>query len=191
MSDVAAFIQRLNQTKTLSLKLGNALGEGIRTNRFEAQETFLSPGNYAGSIYFVQSGIVRGAIEGPIDKVSTWFKQEGDLIVPQGLFTQAPSDEYIGAVTGSALQTLSLKHLQKLTPTFPELSELLMLLQVAEVNSSHYREKMLRIPAAKDRYAYVAEKEKFVVKRIPHYMVASYLNVTKETFSRLHKGLAY
>ncbi len=191
MSDVAAFIQRLNQTKTISQKFGNALGEGIRTNRFEAQETFLSRGNHAGSIYFVQHGIIQGAIEGAIGKISIWFKQGGDLIVPQGLLNQVACDEYISSVSSATLQTLSVKHLQKLLPSFPELSVLLMLLQVGEAGSSHYREKMLRIPAAKDRYAYVAAKESFVVKRILHYMVASFLNVTKETFSRLHKGLAY
>ena len=69
MSDAAAFIQRLNRTKTLSIKLSNALMEGFRTNRFEAQETFLSPGNYAGSIYYIKSGLVRGAIEGPEEKI--------------------------------------------------------------------------------------------------------------------------
>lgn len=191
MSDAAAFIQRLNRTKTLSLKLSNALMEGFRTNRFEAQETFLSPGSYAGAIYYIQSGLVRGAIEGPEEKMTTWFKQEDDLLLPQGLFNQQPSDQYISAVSKTSLLTLSYKHWQNVIQTFPEALELAVLLMAETMTEAQYREKLLRIPAAKDRYNYLLEHEAFVLKRVPHYMIASYLNVTKETFSRLHKGLSY
>jgi CRP-like cAMP-binding protein len=191
MSDAAAFIQRLNRTKTLSLKLSNALMEGFRTNRFEAQETFLSPGNYAGSIYYIQSGLVKGAIEGPEEKMTTWFKQEDDLVFPQGLCNQQPSDQYISAVSKTNLLTLPYKHVQNVIQSLPEASELVLLLMEETMMEAHYREKMLRIPAAKERYNYLSEHEGFILKRVPHYMIASYLNVTKETFSRLHKGLSY
>lgn len=191
MIDAAAFIQRLNRTKTISLKLSNTLIEGLRINRFEAQETFLSPGNYAGSIYYIQNGLVRGAIEGPIGKMTTWFKQENDLIVPQGLFNQQPSEEYLSAVSKTALLTLPYKHVQKVAQSFPETLELVLLLLAETVLASQYREKLLRIQAAKDRYNFLSENEGFILKRIPHNMIASYLNVTKETFSRLHKGLPY
>lgn len=191
MTDATAFIQRLNRTKTISLKLSNALTEGLRANRFEAQETFLSPGNYASAIYYIQGGLVRGAIEGPSEKMTTWFRQEDDLIVPQGLFTQQPSEEYLSAVSKTELLALPYRHLQNVAQSFPEAWELTLLLLDETALASRYREKLLRIPAAKDRYHFLAENEAFILKRIPHYLIASYLNVTKETFSRLHKGLPY
>lgn len=191
MTEYAAFIQRLNRTKTLSIKIGDALLEGIRKNRFDAQETFLSPGNFAASVYYIHSGIVRGAIEGTNEKISTWFKQEGDIILPQGIFNQQASEEYISAVAKTTLLSLPIKHLQKITDTHPELNELMLLLSNEKLVEAQYREKLLRIPAARERYDYLATYEDFVIKRIPHYLIASYLNVTKETFSRLHKGLAY
>ncbi|WP_345955208.1 Crp/Fnr family transcriptional regulator [Mucilaginibacter sp. PAMB04168] len=191
MSSAANFIQRLNRTKTLSLKLSNTLMEAFKVNRFEAQETFVSPGNHASSIYFVESGIVRGAIEGPTEKLSTWFKQDGDLIIPQGIVNQQPSDEYISAVFKTNLIALSFKSLKKIGETTPEAMELMILLIAETAAESRYREKLLRIATAKDRYNFLNENEDFVLKRVPQYLVASYLNVTKETFSRLHKGLPY
>jgi len=191
MIDSGAFIQRLNRTRTLSLKVSNALAEGFRFNRFEVHETFLSPGNYAASIYFIQSGLVRGAVEGQNEKVTTWFKKEGDLIIPQGIFNQQASEEYINAIAKTSVISVSIKHLQKVMESNHELTELVILLLNEAVMTGQYREKLLRIPAARDRYNCVAENEDFILKRIPHYLVASYLNVTKETFSRLHKGLAY
>jgi CRP-like cAMP-binding protein len=191
MIDSSAFIERVNRTAKLSPPLSNILFEGVRINRFEPQETLLSPGNYANSIYFVQSGVVRGAIEGKKDKVSTWFKQEGSIIIPQGLFNDKPSDEYIGAVINTTLLSIPLKHIQKVMISHPEMTEIILLL-IAEFSSeSHYREKLLRIPSAKGRYDFLSRNEEFILKRVPHFMIASYISVSTETFSRLHKGLPY
>ncbi|MEZ2338329.1 MAG: Crp/Fnr family transcriptional regulator [Chitinophagaceae bacterium] len=192
MIDSAAFVQRLNRTKSITLKLANALMEGLRVNRFDAQETFISPGNLPSSLYFIQSGIVRGSIEGESDKMTTWFKQEGDIIIPQGLFNQRAGEEYISAVSAkTVLLALPINHIQKVLESYPEAKELFILLISETTLNGQYREKLLRISAAKDRYAFLSKHEDFILKRIPHYLIASYLNVTKETFSRLHKGLDY
>lgn len=191
MIDSSAFLARLNRAKTLSLKLSNLLTEGLRVNRFEAHETFLSPGNHATAIYFIQTGLVRGAIDGAAEKMTTWFKQDGDLIIPHNVFNKHPSEEYISAVANSTLLAIPVKQIEKISESIPEMMELIILL-IGESNSEgRYREKLLRIPAAKDRYIFLAAHENYILKRIPHYLIASYLNVTKETFSRLHKGLPY
>jgi CRP-like cAMP-binding protein len=160
-------------------------------NRFEAQEIFLSPGNYANSIYYVQSGLVRGAIDGTHDKLTTWFKQEGAIIMPSGVFTQHPSEEYIGAVVKTTLLSLPVAHIHRVMTGNPEILELMLLLMAESTQTASYREQLLRIPAAKDRYDFLSRNENFILKRTPHYLIASYLNITKETFSRLHKGLDY
>jgi len=191
MIDTGAFIQRLTRTKSLPLKVVHSLADGLRVNRFDAQETFLSPGNYAAAIYFVQSGLIRGAIEGPFGKTTTWFKQESDLLIPQGLFNQQASDEYLSAVSNTILLSLPLKHLQKVAEGSSELTELVIMLMAESLQEGQYREKLLRIPAARGRYEFIAKNESYILRRIPHHMIASYLNMTKETFSRIHKGLAY
>lgn len=191
MIDFAAFIERLNQTKPINNKLRDALFGGIHRNRFEGSETFVSPGNYPGSIYYIQSGLVRGSIEGPQDKITTWFKREGDIIIPQGILQQRPSEEYISAVMKTTLLSVSVNHLNKITQTHPEVNDLLLLLINEKANEGHYRERMLRITGARERYNYFLKSEAYVLNRVPHFLIASYLNVTKETFSRLNKGLSY
>jgi len=59
MIDSAAFVKRLNRTKPVPVKLSSALMDGLRINRFEAQETFISPGNYPSSLYYIESGLSR------------------------------------------------------------------------------------------------------------------------------------
>lgn len=191
MIEFAAFIERLNQTKTLPNKLKEALFEGIHRNRFESSETFVSPGNFPGSIYFIKSGMVRGSIEGPKVKITTWFKQEGDIIIPQGVYQQQPSGEYISSIMKTTLLSLSITHLNKVIAAHPETVELLLLLMNEKADEGVYRERMLRITSAKERYNYFIERESHVLKRVPHFLIASYLNITKETFSRLNKGMSY
>lgn len=191
MIDYTEFVQRLNRTKTLSSKAKDLLFEGVRNNRFDASETFVSPGNHANSIYYIQSGIVRGAIEGPKEKITTWFKQEGDIIIPQGMFLQQVSEEYISTVIKTNLLSVSLNHIYKVIVSYPEAAELLLLLADEKVMEGQNREKMLRFQAAKDRYNYIEKNEPFLLRRVPNFLIASYLNVTKETFSRIHKGLPY
>ena len=191
MIDPDAFIQRLNRTKTLSQKLSTALMSGLKINKYEANETFVSPGNFATAIYFIQTGLVRGAIEGPKEKNTTWFKQDGDLIVPQGLFNQQPSEEYISVIVNTTLLAIPLTHIQNVLESNPELIELIIFLIAESKKESHYREKLLRMPTAKDRYKFLIKNEDYILKRIPQYFIASYINVSKETFSRLHKRRSY
>jgi CRP-like cAMP-binding protein len=191
MIDSAAFIQRLNRTKMLPLKISQALMDGLRVNQFDPLEIFLSPGNYATAIYFIQTGYVRGAIDGHVEKMTTWFKQEGDIIIPQGIFNQRTSEEYISAVTKTTVLAIPINNIQRVLKLYPELMELFFLLFAESINDGQYREKLLRFPKAKERYDFMSEQEDFVLKRIPQSLIASYLNVTRETFSRLYKGLPY
>ena len=140
MIDQAAFIERLDRAKSLGLKAKAAIAEGIRTNRFEGQEVFLSPGNFANAIYFIQHGLIRGAIEGREGKLSTWFKQEGDLILPQGIFNQKPSEEYISAINRTVVSVLPLKHLRKVAESFPEVYELIIAMLSEYLKDGQYRE---------------------------------------------------
>jgi CRP-like cAMP-binding protein len=165
--------------------------EGLRINRFDDQEFFVSPGNIAASIYFIQTGLIRGAIDGPKEKITSWIKKEGDIVIPNGLFNQQPSGEYIHSIAKTTLLSIPFTHIRKITDMFPEVGELVFLLILESVEEGLYRERLLRILKARDRYKHVLKHEDFIMKRISHYYIASYLNVTKETFSRLHKGLPY
>ena len=123
--------------------------------------------------------------------MSTWFKQENDILIPSGAFNQHSSEEYLSAVSHTTLLALPVKHLQQMAESAPEVNELIIRLLTESQSQGQYREALLRIPTAKERYAFLARHEDFILKRIPHHLIASYLNVTKETFSRIHKGLAY
>ncbi|MFD0795471.1 Crp/Fnr family transcriptional regulator [Mucilaginibacter litoreus] len=191
MIDRTAFINRINQFRPTSFKVTDAINQALRVNRLEAQEILLSPGHIPNALYYVESGMIRGAIDGPHEKISTWFIAEGGFLLPQNLFTRQPVEEYISAIVNTTLLVLPLTQLEKIMSEYTQAQDLILLLQEDARRQSQYREKLLRLPAARERYSYMAIHEAFLLRRVPHYLVASYLNVTRETFSRLNRGLPY
>jgi CRP-like cAMP-binding protein len=191
MTDRTAFINRINQLRSVSFRLTDVMSQALRVNRLEAQEILLSPGHVPNALYYVESGMIRGAVDGLNEKISTWFIAEGDFLLPQSLFTKQPVDEYVSAIVKTTLLILPLTQLERIIAEFPQAQELIILMQEDARRQAQYRERMLRIPAARDRYAYMAGHEPNLLRRVPHYLLASYLNVTRETFSRLNRGLPY
>lgn len=191
MIDSRAFIESISQIKIIPVKLAESLTASLMINRLEAGETFLSPGNHARGLYFIQNGLLKGSLDGTKGKITTWFRQDGDLLLPQSLFNRQDSLEYVSTVTESTLYVLPLSQLKKLMTAFPDAAELFLLMAWKAIRQGQYREYLLRIPAAKDRYNHFVEHEGYLLKQTPHHLIASYLNVTPETFSRIHKGLPY
>jgi CRP-like cAMP-binding protein len=191
MIDRTAFTNRINELRPVSFKLTDVMSQALRVNRLEAQEILLSPGHLPNALYYVESGMIRGASDGPNGKISTWFMAEGAFLLPPSLFTKQPIDEYISAIVKTTLLVLPLIQLERILTEFSQAQELIILMQEDARRHAQYRERMLRIPAARDRYLYMANQEPFLLRRVPHYLIASYLNVTRETFSRLNRGLPY
>ncbi|UOE47846.1 Crp/Fnr family transcriptional regulator [Mucilaginibacter sp. SMC90] len=191
MKDIKGFIKRLADTKEISPAVIAAITEKARFNRYEALETILSPGHNPAAIYYIQSGIIRGAFEGEKDRITAWFQKEGELVIPPNLFNQTAGEEYIISVTKVEVITVPLIHILKVAEKYDEAATLMMMLSLEVSIAGRYRESLLRLSSARARYNLMKIKEPYLTLQIPHYLIASYLNITKETFSRIHKGLPY
>ncbi|SEO09398.1 cAMP-binding domain of CRP or a regulatory subunit of cAMP-dependent protein kinases [Mucilaginibacter gossypiicola] len=191
MTDIKGLINRLTITKDISPAIITAITEKARFNRYEALETILSPGNYPTSIYYIQSGIIRGAFEGEKDRMTAWFQKEGELVIPPNLFNNSAGEEYVISVTKVEVLTIPFAHLMHIAEKYSEAASLMIMLSLEVSIAGRYRESLLRLGSAKARYNLMKIKEPYLTLQVPHYLIASYLNITKETFSRIHKGLPY
>ena len=185
------FITVLNQISPLKKHLTDVLVSEMREIHFHARDILIHPGQIPAGLYFIDKGISRGYENGSKNKMSRWFRHEGELLILQGLFVQIQSEEYVEFVSSSTLLLVPVSILLKSIETVPGMSELCLALLEDSISKARKRELLLRIPEAKARYNFLAENESYLLREVPYHLIASYLNITKETFSRIHKGMRY
>jgi CRP-like cAMP-binding protein len=99
--------------------------------------------------------------------------------------TGEPSLEFIQAVEQSELLVISQKDFYHLLTIVPQWEKFYRsYLEKAYVNNTNRLMSFVTLDAVK-RYKELLEQNPIVVRRLPNKMVASYLNISQETLSRL------
>jgi CRP-like cAMP-binding protein len=150
----------------------------------------VAPGALCTQIFFVESGIFRlyYQVEGE-EKVMLFF-QEGQFATDYfGFLTGSPSIRPVQALEDSVVQSLSKSALEKLYQTIPSwnfvgriLAERAYVFSVIRANKLLHDHPDIRV---NDFLTHHAD----LLQRIPQYLIASYLDMKPETFSRIKKRL--
>ena len=186
-----ALLTRLRAIYPLSDACLRAVQQLMRREQLPARHVLLAPGQVAGRIYFVESGLARGYYLHEGREANTWFMREGDFIISIVSFlTRTASQEFIELLEPAVLHSISHSQLQQLYLDFPEFN------YVGRVLTEHYyvlseqRTQQLRLLRADQRYAQLLHSFPDVLQRVPLKHLASYLGVTPETISRIRAQAA-
>ena len=120
------------------------------------------------------------------------FKFENQLTGSfSSLFTQTPSKQYVQAIEDTKIYKVSLdalKQIYKISKNIKKFGQ-----QHAEMLfiEKEMHEASLMLDNTNERYLFLTETRKEWVRRVPQYYLASYLNITPETFSRLKRKNTY
>ena len=103
--------------------------------------------------------------------------------------TQTPSDYNIQCLENSVLAQLYFEDLEQLYIQIPKLERFFrIIIQKAYITSQKRLINNFSLPA-KDRYLQFREKYPQIEQRVPQYMIASYLGITKEFLSKIRGQL--
>jgi CRP-like cAMP-binding protein len=154
-----------------------------------AGESLLVAGTVCHELYFVEQGILRLVAEplrGPA--ITQFFVPENQFCTVLASFeSQLPADKSIEAVTAARVLVLSKMRLELLQRQLPYFSSLLArLIQQGLLTKLHLRQAYLGQDAA-TRYQTLLQRQPEVAYRVPQHMLASYLQVTPQSLSRLRK----
>ena len=120
-----------------------------------------------------QEHIVMFAIE------NWWTADLGSFI------TQTPADYNVQCIENSVLAQLNFDDLEHLYLQLPKLERFFrIIVQKAYVAAQKRLINNLSLPA-KERYLQFREQYPLVEQRVPQYMIASYLGITKEFLSKI------
>ncbi|TDQ78066.1 Crp/Fnr family transcriptional regulator [Sphingobacterium yanglingense] len=159
--------------------------------KLKKNEVLLSHGEASQRTFFVNKGCVRIFFINNDGQESTrYFAFENQFATALVSFiTSEPSEELIQAVESSEVFYITHKNFFHLLDTIPQWEKFYRgYLELAYVNNTNRLMSFLTQDAI-EKYRLLLEENPVVVRRLSNKMVASYLNISQETLSRLKSKL--
>lgn len=166
------------------------LKDAVVIRNYKKKDVILAFGEKEQYISVVAKGLVRKHIICGDRSISTEFAPEGDVICSNSsIGSQLPSEYSIEAIEPTTLISFSLPSLEKLYRQSPAFFELGKIMVSQSLLKCEEREIMLMKYDAKKRLEYFMETKGNLFLRLPQNMIASYLNIQPETFSKLKRNV--
>lgn len=157
----------------------------------DAGAYFLRQGQTCTKIGFIAEGLVRVYYLNDGKEVTQCFCREQSITCAySSMITQTPSDSAIQALEDTTLITLSYTSLQRLYQQRLFWQQIGRIAGEREFLVEQNHNRSMRDLSATDRYRYILEHDSELLQRVPLTYLASYMQVTPETLSRVRKKLS-
>jgi CRP-like cAMP-binding protein len=152
-------------------------------------EYFVREGKICRKLAFIAVGVMRYTrFEESGDETTCFFVSENDFVGdPESFEAQKPSDKNLQAITDCVLVTLSYADrglLLKELPRFPEVMATID--RKTTMDLLRQRDFLINRDAAA-KYQWFVEHFPHILKRVPLGHIASFLDITQQSLSRLRR----
>lgn len=151
---------------------------------------FLRNGEVCRKIAFINSGVMYCVYnKDGLDKIDE-FSFENDFITDYlSVLTQAPADKDIVCLEDCEILVINTQKLERLYAQNPVFERIGRLMAEGLFINWHLKAKSLFMDDAETRYKTLIAMRPDLPQRVPQYLVASSLNVSPETLSRIRKKM--
>ena len=158
--------------------------------RFAKNEVILSEGEVARNIYWVQKGLVRQFYHKNGKELTEYMAAENSIVMCiESLFKEEPSHLQIHALEPTLLYAMPKAELEAVAMRSVNIQILYRKILEESLIISQRRADMLRFESAQDRYQKLMKRAPQLVLRAPLVYIASYLQMTPETLSRVRTAV--
>src|ERR1700733_8934038 len=179
-------IECLETIAPLSSPLRVHLYNILKLTDIQKRKILVRPGQACDRMYFIESGLLRGSRVQDDRESSTWFMKEGDVMTSVvSYYKVMPSTEYVYAMEDSRLYSATKKQLDHIFHAYPEFNFIARVLTEKYYVLDEEKLEMLRMKQADDRYDRFLQLYPGLKERIAAKYIATYLNITLETLSRI------
>ncbi len=171
---------------TLSTEQMNQLAELLVPMRLRRRQLLLDAGSVCENIYYVERGLLRQFYNKNGRELTEHIGSEGSIIMCiESLFRHVPSHLTIEALEPSTVYAIPFTSFMQLCESnFAFCKILLSILEESLIVSQH-KADTLRYETAQERYRRTLHDLPDLVRRAPLHILASYLQMTPETLSRV------
>lgn len=158
--------------------------EKLTCRTLQKGDHLLKSGQSCSFLAFIEKGSLRYYTWTKNDELTLYFFTEYAWLTDyESLVSQTPSQNYIQALEPTELKIITLDDLHIILEQHPAFRNLLKLLDQTLISSSHL--KSVTGSSPDERYQLLLKNHPEWVNRFPQMHIASYLGMTKETFSRV------
>lgn len=183
----------LNLYSTVSEEGWNELYPHLIEEKLKSKSFYIKAGKVCSRIGFIKSGFCRAYYKGKNEDPKTVYFNfvERNPIVSdfESFITKQPSLFSIETITDCEIISISRSSLYKLYDDHPSIERLGRVLA-----EKHYLDSLERIRTfqtdAKSRYIYLLDKYPQLIQNVPANMIASYLDITEFSLSRIKKEIS-
>lgn len=159
--------------------------------RFSRGEKIVDQGDVCDSIYYVDRGMVREYYFKNHKEVTEYIAVDGNIFMCiESLFREEPSQLIAESLETSYVYALPKKRLEEVALHNVNIQILYRKILEESLIISQRRADLLRFERAKDRYRKFCKLNPKMIMKAPLVYIASYLQMTPETLSRVRSAVA-
>ncbi|WP_126970731.1 Crp/Fnr family transcriptional regulator [Gynurincola endophyticus] len=146
---------------------------------------------YEEYLHFITKGVIRKFCKKDEEDITIQLAQEGEIICADvTVFSDQPTRYQLETLEPTTTLSISKKRFLELYDKHPGIQRLSRkLLTLMLLKSEEYELEQVKY-ALRDRMARFLESQPQLINRVPQKILASYLNIQPETFSRLKTSLS-
>lgn len=166
-----------------------SIQDSFKIKYLDKKEYLHQPGSNADSLYFVSCGCVRVFKVEDGREIILQFGIKGSCVSDlAGYLGKKPSQQFIQAIEPSVVLQIHRDTLEKLFDEIPPL-ERFFRIKFQNAHSELQERHMANLNrSARERYELFRSQFRDLEQRVPQYMIASYLGMTKEFLSFIRKS---
>ena len=182
--DVARELAR--RYSTMTHEELDALESILVPMKFQKGEVILKEGEVCRNIYWIVKGLVRQFYTKNGKELTEYMAVENTICMSiESLFKEEPSHQQIRALEPTIIFALPKEKLEKEAVRNVNIQMLYRKILEESLILSQVHADMLRFESAQERYAKLVKRSPQLVLRAPLVYIASYLQMTPETLSRV------
>lgn len=159
--------------------------------KFARGENVVSEGEVCVAIYYVERGLLREYYYKNNKEVTEYLAVDGNVFMCiESLFQNEPSKLIVEALEPSVVYALPKDRLEEVALHNVNIQILYRKILEESLIISQRRADLLRFESAKDRYRKLCKLNPKVIMKAPLVYIASYLQMTPETLSRVRSVVA-
>lgn len=157
----------------------------LHPEHYKLHQIIVGEGQVENRLWYMGSGFARCYFyDGDGNEQTIRFWAPGDIIFSYQGYLKTPSDVYIEILENAELLSLTYKKLDVLLSSYPETRVCMRACMLKQLRKD-FRRTVLNAMNSEERYRAMRNESPLVFKHAPLRMIASYLEMSRESLSRL------